>query len=106
MAAPRPERTRRPATTGTPPDSTTRILWFNVVFFGTLAWLSSAARASDGGDWWHRVGQLPLVLTGLVLYWIAWRHLDKGRDGTALELAGPATVILSVWMTSVHGAAL
>jgi hypothetical protein len=106
MAAPRPERTRRPAATGNPPDSTTRILWFNVVVFGSLAWLSSAARASDGGDWWHRVGQLPLMLTGLVLYWIAWWHLDKGRDRTALELAGPATVILSVWMTSVHGAAL
>jgi len=47
-----------------------------------------------------------MVLAGLILFWIAWWHLDKGRDRQALVLAGPATVILSVWITSVHGAAL
>ena len=106
MAAPPPERTRPSSATRTVPDRNTRILWFNVLFFGTLAWLSSAARAADAGDWWHRIGQIPLVLAGLVLYWIAWWHLDKGRDRQALSLAGPGTVILSVWITSVHGAAL
>jgi hypothetical protein len=106
MAAPRPERTRRSAATRSLPDSGTRVLWFNVAFFGTLAWLSSGARASEDGDWWHRVGQLPLMLVGLILFWIAWWHLDKGRDREALALAGPATIILSAWMTSVHGAAL
>jgi hypothetical protein len=106
MSAPRPERTRPSSVTRTPSDRNTRILWFNVAFFGTLAWLSSSARASDAGDWWHRIGQLPLMVAGLTLYWIAWWHLDKGRDRHALALAGPATVILSVWITSVHGAAL
>jgi hypothetical protein len=106
MAAPGSERTRTTSATRTPPDRNTRILWFNVSFFGTLAWLSSSARASEAGDWWHRIGQLPLMLTGLILFWIAWWHLDKGRTRPALALAGPATVILSVWITSVHGAAL
>jgi carbon starvation protein CstA len=106
MAAPPPERTRRSSETQTAPDENTRILWFNVAFFGTLAWLSSSARVSDTGDWWHRFGQIPLMVAGLVLFWIAWWHLDKGRDRQALSLAGPATVILSVWITSVHGAAL
>jgi hypothetical protein len=106
MAAPRPERTRASSATGTPPDRNTRILWFNVLFFGTLAWLSSSARAADAADWWHRVGQLPLMLAGLIAFWLAWWHLDKGRDREALTFAGPATAILSVWLTSVHGAAL
>ena len=101
-----PERTRRAAAKRTPPDHDTRVLLFNVVFFGSLAWLGSGARAAEGGDWWHRFGQLPLMLTGLILFWIAWWHVDKGRDREALTLAGPATVILSVWLTSVHGAAL
>jgi hypothetical protein len=106
MAAPPPERTRPSSATRTAPDRNTRILWFNVLFFGTLAWLSSAARAADAGDWWHRIGQMPLVLAGLVLYWIGWWHVDKGRDRQALAVAGPGTVILSVWITSVHGSAL
>ena len=106
MAAPPPERTRPSSVTRTAPDRNTRILWFNVLFFGTIAWLSSAARAADAGDWWHRIGQVPLVLAGLALFWIAWWHLDKGRDREALSVAGPAAVILSVWITSVHGAAL
>jgi hypothetical protein len=106
MAAPRPGRIRPTSATRTPPDRDTRILWFNVLFFGTLAWLSSAARAADAGDWWHRVGQVPLALAGLILYWIAWWHLDKGRDREALALGGPATIVLSAWLTSVHGAAL
>jgi len=106
MAAPPPERTRSTSATQTVLDRNTRILWFNVLFFGTLAWLSSSARAVEAGDWWHRWGQLPLMLAGLVLFWIAWWHLDNGRDRHALTFAGPATVILSVWITSVHGAAL
>jgi hypothetical protein len=106
MAAPPPERTRLSSATRTVPDRNTRILWFNVLFFGTIAWLSSAARAADAGDWWHRIGQVPLVVAGLVLFWIAWWHLDKGRDREAISVAGPAAVILSVWITSVHGAAL
>jgi len=100
------ERVRRVTVTRDLPDRTTRVLLFNVTFFGTLAWLSSSARATDAADWWHRWGQLPLMLTGLVLFWIAWWHVDKGRDRQGLMLAGPATAILSVWMTSVHGAAL
>jgi hypothetical protein len=106
MAAPRPERTRHTPATGEPPDRETRILWFNVAFFGTLAWLGSGAKAAQAEDWWHRFGQLPVMLTGLILFWIAWWHLDKGRDRDALAVAGPATVILSAWLTSVHGAAL
>ena len=107
MAAPgRPERARGAAAKRAPPDQDTRILLFNTVFFGSLAWLGSGAKASAGGDWWHRVGQLPLMLTGLILFWIAWWHVDKGRDREALTLAGPATAILSVWLTSVHGSAL
>jgi hypothetical protein len=106
MAAPRPERTRRTSGTRTPPDRDTRILLFNVAFLGTLAWLGSGAKAADAPDWWHRVGQLPLMLAGLILFWIAWWHVDKGRDREALAVAGPATIILSAWLTSVHGAAL
>jgi hypothetical protein len=106
MAAPPPERTRPSSATRTAPDRNTRVLWFNVLFFGTLAWLSSSARASDGGDWWHHWGQIPLMLAGMILFWMAWWHLDKGHDRQAVTLAGPATVILSVWITSVHGAAL
>jgi hypothetical protein len=107
MAARRqPERARPVTVTREPPDSTTRILLFNVIFFGTLAWLGSGGHALEGSGWWHRWGQLPLMLTGLVLFWIAWWHVDKGRDRQALLLAGPATAILSIWMTSVHGAAL
>jgi hypothetical protein len=106
MAAPRPERTRSSTATRKPPDRNTRVLWFNVAFFGTLAWLSSGARAAEAGDWWHRIGQVPLMLTGLTLFWIAWWHADKGRDREALAVAGPATIVLSAWLTSVHGAAL
>jgi hypothetical protein len=108
MAAPGPRnRTRRtPATARTPPDRDTRILLFNVVFFGTLSWLASAARAAEAAGWWHRFGQLPLMITGLILFWIGWWHLDAGRDRQALMVCGPAVAILSIWLTSVHGAAL
>jgi hypothetical protein len=77
---------------------------FNVLFFGTLAWLGSGAQAADASDWWHRIGQLPLMVAGLVLFWIGWWHVDKGRDRQALMVLGPAVAILSVWVTSVHGA--
>jgi hypothetical protein len=78
---------------------------FNVTFFGTLSWLGSGAQAADSGDWWHRVGQLPLMLAGLVLFWMGWWHADRGRDRQALIAYGPAVALLSAWITSVHGAA-
>jgi hypothetical protein len=86
------------------PDRQARILMFNVTFFGTLSWLGSGAQAADSGDWWHRVGQLPLMLAGLVLFWMGWWHADRGRDRQALIAYGPAVAILSAWITSVHGA--
>jgi uncharacterized membrane protein len=107
MAAPLPpERTRQPTTTRPPPDRATRTLLFNVTFFGTLACLASAARAADVDDWWHRFGQLPLVLSALILFWLGWWHVDKGRDREAVTLFVPGVAILSVWLTSVHGSAL
>jgi hypothetical protein len=101
-----PERTRRAAVTRDLPDRATRVLLFNVAFFGTLSWLASSAQATDASGWWHRVGQIPLMLAGLILFWICWWHLDAGRDRQAFKLGGPAVAILSIWMTSVHGAAL
>jgi carbon starvation protein CstA len=105
MAAPRPSERTRTSPYGAPVDQQTRTLLFNVVFFATLASLSSAARAAQATDWWHRYGQVPLMLAGVVLLWIAWWHADNGRDRQALTAAGPAVVILSAWLTSVHGAA-
>jgi hypothetical protein len=98
-----PQRIGR-ATAGRPPDRQARILMFNVAFFGTLAWLGAGAQAAKSGDWWHHAGQLPLMLTGLVLSWIGWWHIDRGRDRQALLAFGPAVAILSIWITSVHGA--
>jgi hypothetical protein len=97
------QRTGR-ATANRPPDRQTRILMFNVSFFGTLSWLGAGAEASASGDWWHRVGQLPLMLTGLIVFWIGWWHIDRGRDRQARVAYGPGVVILSIWITSVHGA--
>jgi hypothetical protein len=107
MAAPKPpERTRRATVVRPPPDRDTRILMFNVTFFGTLAWLASAAKAGTAvGDWWHRYGQIGLMLAGLVLFWMGWWHVDKGRDRQALFVLGPAVAVLSIWATSVHGSA-
>jgi hypothetical protein len=98
-----PQRTGR-AKASRPPDRETRILIFNVTFFGTLAWLGAGAQAAASGDWWHRAGQLPLMLTGLIVVWIGWWHIDHGRDRQALMAYGPAVAILSIWITSVHGA--
>jgi hypothetical protein len=107
MAAPvPPERTGSRTATRPPPDRSTRTLLFNVAFFGTLAWLASGAQATDVDDWWHRYGQLLLMLAGMILFWIGWWHADHGRDRQALNLFVPAVAILSVWLTSVHGAAL
>ena len=76
---------------------------FNVTFLGTLSWLGAGAQAADAGGWWHRTGQLPLMLAGLVILWMGWWHIDQGRDRQALMAYGPAVAILSVWVTSVHG---
>jgi uncharacterized membrane protein len=79
---------------------------FNVAFFGTLCWLASAAQAgTEGAGWWHRYGQVGLMIVGLVLFWVGWWHVDNGRDRQALSVFGPAVAILSVWVTSVHGSA-
>ncbi len=100
-----PDRTRRHDATR-PPDRGTRILMFNVTFFGTLSWLGAGAQAAEAAGWWHRVGQLSLMLAGLIVFWIGWLHIDRGRDRQALTAYGPAVAILSIWITSVHGAAL
>jgi hypothetical protein len=85
-----------------PPEETTRILVFNLVFFGTLAWLGSAATVADAGGWWYQLGQVALALAGIVLFWIAWWFDERGLERRALTLAGPAVAILSVWATSVY----
>ncbi len=104
MPGPPPHERARRTAVASPPDRITRILMFNVAFFGTISWLGSGAEAAAGGDWWHRTGQLALMLAGLILFWIGWWHVDKGRDRHALMVFGPAVAILSIWMTSVHGA--
>jgi hypothetical protein len=98
-------RKTRSTTVTRPPDRSTRILMFNVSFFGTLAWLGGGAQAAEAEGWWHRFGQLPLMLAGLIIFWIGWWHIDQGRDRQALIAFGPAVAILSIWITSVHGAA-
>lgn len=86
------------------PAETTRILLFNVAFFGTLAWLGSAARVARSDGWWFETGQLALVLAGTILLWLAWWHDERGRTRTALNFGVPAIALMSVWVTSVHSA--
>ena len=106
MAVDDRRQTARAPATDRHPDGGTRTLMFNVAFFGTLAWLGSGAQvAIETGDWWHRFGQVPLMLAGLILFWIGWWHVDKGRDRLAVTMFGPAVAALSVWVTSVHGTA-
>ena len=86
------------------PTETNRILLFNVAFFGTLAWLGSAARVGRADGWWFEQGQFGLVLLGSILFWVAWWHDDNGRHRRALDFAVPAVAVLSIWVTSVHSA--
>lgn len=86
------------------PTETNRILLFNVVFFGTLAWFGSAARMGHENGWWFEIGQFPLVLAGSILFWVAWWLDDRGRHRRALDFAVPGVAALSVWITSVHWA--
>ena len=86
------------------PAETNRILHFNLTFFGTLAWLGSAARVARAQGWWFELGQFGLVLAGLVLFWVAWWLDDRGGHRQALNFAVPAVALLSFWFTTVHSA--
>ena len=78
------------------------ILLFNSAFFGTLAWLASAAIVAKSDGWWYERGQAALALAGIVLFWVAW-WLDEHRNTRrALQFAGPGLAVLSIWLTSVH----
>jgi hypothetical protein len=78
------------------------IVLFNSVFFGTLAWLASAAVVSDENGWWYERGQIALALAGVVGFWIAWWFDEHHRTRQALQLGGASVAVLSVWVTSVH----
>jgi hypothetical protein len=85
-----------------PVEEVNRILMFNSAFFGTLAWLASAVGVARSHGWWYELGQMGLAVGGIVLFWIAWWHDDRGRTRQALQVACPALAILSIWVTSVH----
>jgi hypothetical protein len=85
-----------------PVEEVNGILLFNCAFFGTLAWVASAAVVARSNGWWYELGQFALVLVGLVLFWIAWWLDECGSTRKALEVAGSAVAILSIWVTSVH----
>jgi hypothetical protein len=78
------------------------ILLFNCAFFGTIAWLASAAVVAKSDGWWYELGQIALALAGVVLFWIAWWFDEHGRARRALQVAGPAVAVLSIWVTSVY----
>jgi hypothetical protein len=78
------------------------ILLFNSAFFVTLAWLGSAAVVADEDGWWYQLGQVALTLAGVILVWLAWWLDSHGRARSALQVAGGAVAILSLWVTSVH----
>jgi F420-0:gamma-glutamyl ligase len=78
------------------------IVLFNSVFFGTLAWLASAAVVSDADGWWYERGQIVLALAGIVGFWVAWWLDAHDRTRQALQLGGAALADLSLWATSVH----
>jgi hypothetical protein len=78
------------------------ILLFNSAFFGTLAWLASAAIVAKSDGWWYERGQVALALAGVVLFWMGWWLDERGRTRQALQFAGPGTAVLSIWVTSVH----
>jgi hypothetical protein len=78
------------------------IVLFNATFFGTIAWLASAAVVSDASGWWYELGQIVLALAGMVLFWIAWWLDAHDRTRKALQFGGAAVAVLSLWVTSVH----
>jgi hypothetical protein len=85
-----------------PPDELTSILLFNLVFFGTLAWLGSANTVADADGWWYELGQIGLAIGGMVLFWVAWWFDERGHERQALLVVAPAVAVLSIWLTSVH----
>jgi hypothetical protein len=78
------------------------ILLFNAAFFGTLAWLAAAATVAHTPGWWYERGQAALALAGVVLGWIAWWLDCRARTTQAVQAAGAALAVLSIWVTSVH----
>jgi hypothetical protein len=78
------------------------ILLFNSVFFGTLAWLASAAVVSNENGWWYERGQIALALAGIIGFWVAWWLDAHDRTRHALQFGGAAVADLSLWVTSVH----
>lgn len=85
-------------------EEITGILMFNVTFFGTLAWLASAADVAHSKGWWYERGQMALALAGVVMFWMAWWFDQRGRARASLSLAAPAVATLSLWFTAVHSA--
>jgi hypothetical protein len=79
-----------------------RILLFNCVFFGTLAWLGSAAIVGRSHGWWYDRGQIVLALAGIICFWMAWWWDQRGQVRQAINSAVPGVAALSVWVTSVH----
>jgi hypothetical protein len=78
------------------------ILLFNSVFFGTLAWLASAAVVSNENGWWYERGQIALAVAGIIGFWVAWWLDARDRTREALQFGGAAVADLSLWVTSVH----
>ncbi|HEX2125054.1 MAG TPA: hypothetical protein VHF45_00675 [Thermoleophilaceae bacterium] len=78
------------------------IVLFNSVFFGTLAWLASAAVVANADGWWYERGQIALALAGIIGFWVAWWLDAHGRTRHALQFGGAAVADLSLWVTSVH----
>lgn len=108
-AGPGSTRTRHPAKTREvsvarrrTPEEVSRILLFNIVFFGSLAWLGSAADVSHHEGWWYELGQIGLALAGIILFWIAWWFDGQGLTRQALGAVVPAVATLSIWLSSVH----
>jgi hypothetical protein len=86
------------------PEEVNRILLFNLLFFGSLAWLGSAADVSHSHGWWYERGQIALALAGLILFWIAWWFDGQGETRQAIGTVVPAVATMSIWFSSVHSA--
>jgi hypothetical protein len=85
-----------------PVKETNGILLFNSTFFGTLAWLASAAFVGKHDGWWYELGQIGLALAGIVLFWIAWWLDEHRQTREAVQIAGAGAAVLSIWVTSVN----